>query len=183
MKIKAEIHVIQKSNRKNYTKTDLPVVTWFSTRLLLIISVINQWHTQQVDFMQPHSLIEHELYINLPKWIETKTGNGKTHSLKLIRNLYRNKLSVWLWKKYLTNKLITVAFKQSAIKKRVLFQGHTIFAFYVNDFIFYGPCKGKIDKSIHDTKKTVLYIEYKREIENYLRINVYFLPDGRIKIY
>ena len=69
------IHSGQKEYGRNYTKTYSPVVTWFYTRLLSILSVINQWHTQKVDFViaYPQSPIDKDLYMRLIKGIYTKT--------------------------------------------------------------------------------------------------------------
>jgi hypothetical protein len=60
------------------------VVTWFSIRLLLVLSILNKWYTRQVDFIlaYPQADIEFDMYMDLPKGIETKYGNGKTHVLK-----------------------------------------------------------------------------------------------------
>jgi hypothetical protein len=56
-----------------------PVVTWFSLRTLLTLALLNNWHTQQIDFVQAYTQapIEFDLYMELPKGIETKDGNRK----------------------------------------------------------------------------------------------------------
>ena len=60
----------------------------------------------------PQALIEHDLYINLLKGIETRTVNLKTNVLKLIRNLYNQKQLRQVWNKYLTEKLLAIGFRQ-----------------------------------------------------------------------
>ena len=56
---------------------------WFFIRLLLVFSVINQWHTRQVELFiaYPKSLIEHNMYMKFPKLIDTNTGKLKPHML------------------------------------------------------------------------------------------------------
>ena len=92
------------------------MVTWFSIRLLIIISEIRIWLTLQVDFVlaYPQSPTENDLYMKFPKETEKMTGNGKTHVMKFILNLYVKKAGR-VWNKYLTNKLLTIRFEKSAI--------------------------------------------------------------------
>jgi Reverse transcriptase (RNA-dependent DNA polymerase) len=77
----------------NYFVTYPPVVNWFSIQLMLVLSILNRWHTRQVDFIQayPQAEIEYDLYMELPKGIQTKHGDGKTHVLKLLKNRYGQK--------------------------------------------------------------------------------------------
>jgi hypothetical protein len=51
-----------------------PVVTWFSIRLLLVLSILNNWHTRQVDFVLAYTQadIKFNMYMELPMGIETK---------------------------------------------------------------------------------------------------------------
>jgi hypothetical protein len=55
-----------------------PVVTWFLIWLLLVLSILNKWYTRQVDFIlaYPQADIEFNMYMDLPKGIETKHGSG-----------------------------------------------------------------------------------------------------------
>ena len=102
---------------KNYTKIYSLVVTWFSIGLIFILSVINRWHTQQVDFLlaYPRAPIEHNLYMRLPTVIDINTGNEEMHMLKLINNLYIQKQAGIVCNNYLTNNLLIIGFKTSAI--------------------------------------------------------------------
>jgi hypothetical protein len=62
----------------NYFKMYAPVVTWFLIQLLLVLSIFNKWYTRQVDFIlaYPQADIEFNMYMDLPKGIETKHGSG-----------------------------------------------------------------------------------------------------------
>ena len=48
---------------KHYELTYSPVVRWFSVRLLLTLSIVNGWHTTQIDYVlaYPQAPIEREL--------------------------------------------------------------------------------------------------------------------------
>jgi hypothetical protein len=66
---------------ENYFKTFALVVTWFSIQLLLVLLILNKWHTRQVNFVLAYTQadIEFDMYMELSAGIETKHGNGKTH--------------------------------------------------------------------------------------------------------
>ena len=94
-KYKAQLNVrgVQKNHGNSYTNIYSSLVSWLSILLLLILLVVNLWHTRQVEFViaHPWAPIKHDLYIKISKGIETNKGNIKTHVLKLIKNLYRQK--------------------------------------------------------------------------------------------
>ena len=49
---------------KHYELTYAPVVRWVSVRLMLVLSIVNKWHTTQIDYVlaYPQAPIE-EIYI------------------------------------------------------------------------------------------------------------------------
>ena len=151
--------------------------------MFLILSVINQAHTQQVDFVLAYQQapIEHELYMRLPKGINTKTGNRKAHVLKFINNLYGQNQAGQGHNKYLMGKILTIGFIKSYIDKCIFYQGRAIFACYVGNGIFSGPYKQEIDQAIKGIKATGLDGEDKGDIEDYLGVNVKHLQYGQIK--
>ena len=54
---------------EHYDQTYAPVASWNSIRQLLILSIINKWHTTQLDYVQtfPQAPVERELYMQIPK--------------------------------------------------------------------------------------------------------------------
>eukprot|EP00957_Ditylum_brightwellii_P163315 12434992-Ditylum_brightwellii.AAC.3 len=107
----------QQQKGVNYWETYTPVVTWFAVCLLLVLSLLHNWQTRQVDFITayPQTPIECDLWMHLPAGIETKHGNSKTHVLKLEKNLYGQKQTDQVWNQYLTQKLLAIRFKQSKV--------------------------------------------------------------------
>jgi hypothetical protein len=53
----------------NYYETDAPVMTWFLTRLLIVIGIIFGWALCQVDYIMayPQASIECDMYMELPQ--------------------------------------------------------------------------------------------------------------------
>jgi hypothetical protein len=78
-KARLNVHGGKQAYGKNYFEMYAPVVTWFSIRLLLVLSILNNWHTRQVDFVLAYTQadIEFDMYMELPMGIETKYSNGK----------------------------------------------------------------------------------------------------------
>eukprot|EP00957_Ditylum_brightwellii_P143510 10932990-Ditylum_brightwellii.AAC.1 len=89
-KAQVNVHGSQQQKRINYWETYTPVVTHFAVRLLLVLSLLHNWQTRQVDFVTayPQAPIECDLWMCLPLGIETRHGNSKTHMLMLEKNLY-----------------------------------------------------------------------------------------------
>ncbi len=63
----------------------------------------------------PQAPIETDMYMELPKGIETKHGNSKDHVLKLLQKIYGQKQAGWVWNHHLTAKLLEIGFTQSLI--------------------------------------------------------------------
>jgi hypothetical protein len=61
-----------------YYETYMPVVTWFTIRLLITFGIIFHWALHQVDFVMayPQAPIEEDIYMELPQGIDTATGNS-----------------------------------------------------------------------------------------------------------
>jgi hypothetical protein len=73
-KARLNVHGGKQVYGKNYFEMYAPVVTWFSIRLLLVLSILNNWHTRQVDFVLAYTQadIKFNMYMELPMGIETK---------------------------------------------------------------------------------------------------------------
>ena len=129
---------------KKCTETYSPVVTWFYIKLMLNISVVKQWHTLHVDLVIAYqqALVEHDLYMSLPKSTDMITGKGKTYVLKLINNLCGQNQDRRACIKCLRKKLLLIGFKQSYIDACIFFWKHTISRFYMDDEIYLVPYNG-----------------------------------------
>jgi hypothetical protein len=182
-KARLNVHGGKQVYGENYFETFAPVVTWFSIRLLLVLSILNKWHTRQVDFILAYTQadIEFNMYMELPAGIETKYGNGKTHVLKLLKNLYGQKQAGRVWNQHLTKGLKQLGFKQSNVDECVFFCGTVIFIVYTDDGIFASPDSKEVDKAINDMEK-LFNINDQSDLKDYLGVNVEKLPNGDIKL-
>jgi hypothetical protein len=151
-KARLNIHGGQQEYGVHYTDTYSPVVNWFSVRLVTILSIINKWHTRQIDFVlaYPQAPLPYDNYMKLPQGIQTTHGNGDTHVLKLHKNIYGGRNSGRIWNEYLKAGLLAIGFTQSAVDECVFYRGKVIFLCYVDDGIFASPNPKDIDKAIAD---------------------------------
>ena len=172
-KARLNIHGGKQVYGVNYTDTFSPVVNWITVRLILILSLIHQWKTRQVDFVLafPQADIECPMFMELPPGIEMK-GSRKTHVLQLIKNLYGQKQAGRVWNKHLHSKLVQIGFRQSKYNKCLYVRGKTLFAVYVDDGIFASPSDDEITKAIADLRSLQCDIEDQGDIEDYLGVNV-----------
>jgi hypothetical protein len=134
------------------------VVNWFSIRLTLVLSLIYQWKTRQIDFVLafPQADVECELYMELPRGLIFDGCHRDTHCLILLKNLYGQKQAGHVWHEYLVEGLIEGHFKQSIVDNCVFYKGSTMLLVYVDDAIIWGPSSKVIDKSLHPSRKTMM---------------------------
>ena len=92
-KVRLKVHGGQQEKGVNYEETYSPVAIWTSIRTLLILSVLNKWHTRHVDFVLafPQAPFEYELFMKFLPGIKIKGVSNRTHCLQLLRNLYGQK--------------------------------------------------------------------------------------------
>eukprot|EP00957_Ditylum_brightwellii_P149388 11378218-Ditylum_brightwellii.AAC.1 len=57
-----------------------------------------------------------------------------------------------------------------------------MFLCYVNDGIFAGPSSEEINGTIKQLRKQYFKVEDKGTMQDYLGINIKFLPDGKIRL-
>ncbi len=106
-KARLNLHGGKQEFGTNYYETYVPVVTWFTIRLLIVFVILINWALRQVDFVlaYPHAPIEMDMYMELPTDIHTKHGTSKDHVLKQLANIYRQKQASCMWNSYLVTKL------------------------------------------------------------------------------
>jgi hypothetical protein len=91
------------------------VVTWAEIRVLLVLVVMFDWYTTQIDFVlaYPQADVECDLYMQIHKDFTIDGHTRTTHALKLIKNLYGQKKAGRVWNKYLHNSLLDMGWRQS----------------------------------------------------------------------
>jgi hypothetical protein len=158
----------------NYFETYAPVVTWFAIRLIIIMAILFTLSLRQIDFVQayPQAPIETDMYMELPKGIETRHGSSKDHVLMLLSNLYGQKQAGRVWNSYLVEKLRSIGFQPSLIDECVFFRDDIIFIVYVDDGIFLGPNDQSLNNVIHEISAAGLDIEDQGHPADYVGVTI-----------
>ena len=170
---------------KHYELTYAPVVKWYSIRLVLALTLVNGWYTQQIDYVlaYPQAPIEREIYMKIPRGMEIEGRNKEDYVLKLHRNIYGQKQAGRVWYKYLTRKLIEeVGFEKSEVDECVFTRGGVIYLLYTDDSIIAGVHKEQVENAIRDIEAAGLKITREGDVQDFLGINIKKLSKTKIKM-
>lgn len=188
-KARLNMHGGQQVKGIHYDETYSPVVQWSSVRIALILTILQGWASRQIDFVLafPQADITHDNYMRLPKGVKTIYGDGKSHVLKIKKNLYGGKNAGKIWYDHLCEALTNIGFVKSEADNCVFYRRGVIFMFYVDDGLFFAKDNKDIDKAIRDLRnarkaKRKLILEDQGDIKDYLGINFERTPDGKVKL-
>ena len=176
----------------DYFESFAPVVSWKTVRLLLILSVILNLESSQVDYLAAfcQAPIDTEVYIDLPRgWhklnemglpIKFKEG----HVLKLQRSLYGLVQSPKNFFAHLKTTLLSeeVGFKQSEYDPCLFFSGSVICLVYVDDCLFFSPSQKDIDLAIERIKAAGMDLSKEDNAAGFLGVNIEKNPDGTVTL-
>ena len=179
-KARLNLHGKMQAYGMNYYETYVPVVTWFSIRLLIVIGILFGWALCQCDFVMayPQASIECDLYMELPQGIQTSEGDSKDHVLKLLKNIYGQKQAGRVWSEFLIDKLTSIGFKASLIDDCVFYRNNIIFMVYVDDGIFLGKDDEQLKAVIQKIQAIGLNIEDQGRPADYVGINIKKMKNG-----
>ena len=150
------------------------MATWPTIRLVLILALLNQWETRQLDFVLAYTQadVECELYMTIPNGFQVAEGNGKDYVLQLKKNLFGQRQAGRVWNKHLVQALMTVGFKQSSIDEFLFYKGSIMFALYTDDSILTGPDPSELDQTIQRMMEAGLNITVEGNISDFLGVQI-----------
>jgi len=83
-----------------------------------MLTMIQDWHTHQLDFFlaYPQAEVEGDIYMKLPKGFSLSGGrSSKTHVLKLLKNINGLKQASRVWNVHLHKGLVELGYQQSKL--------------------------------------------------------------------
>ena len=92
-------------NNKNYWDIYYPVITWTAIRILLIYSLLNDWHTKQFDLILVYSQTVTDPNTNIYLDLSRDCHYDGDVVLKLKQNIYEQKQTGRVWSKKLDSAL------------------------------------------------------------------------------
>ena len=167
----------------DYELTYAPVVRWSSIRLALILSILNDWHTVQLDYVHafPQAPVEKEIHMKIPAGIQLVDGNNKDFCLKMHRNIYGQRQAGRVWNKYLHRILVEeLKFEQSKIDECVYYRGGLIYLLYTDDSILASKDKSEIEVAIQDIERAGLKITIEGSLKDFLGVNISAREGGEV---
>jgi hypothetical protein len=180
-KARLNIHGGQQELGINYWETYAPVVTWAAIRLILVLVLLYNWYTLQIDFVlaYPQADVECEMYMKIPKGFEIDGKTNKTHVLKLLKNLYGQKQAGRVWNQHLHKALIELGWKRSKADDCLYYKGNVLFVVYVDDGILVSPNQDNINKELKLIQER-LNISVEGTLSDYVGVNIERTEDGKI---
>jgi Reverse transcriptase (RNA-dependent DNA polymerase) len=189
-KARLNIHGGKQTHGVNYWETYAPVIGWTTIRLYLILALLNERKTRQIDFVlaYPQADIECDLYMEIPRGFEFH-GSRKTHCLLLKKNLYGQKQAGRVWNQYLHDGLIARGFQQSSVDMCLYYNRkyNVNLLIYTDDGILTGDSDQDIDRVINLLQQPVsdhraFNITDEGTLEDYLGVTVEHASDGSFKL-
>ena len=139
----------------NYWETYSPVATWASIRFILVLTLIHNWKTRQIDYVQAYTQADvplDNLYVKVPRGVEVENGKSEDYVMKVNKNVYGTHQAGRVWNKHLVDKLKSIGFTQSKIDECVFYRNRSIYVLYTDDSILVGPDENELDAIVSDMK-------------------------------
>ena len=135
-KSRLNVHGGQTKQGVQYWDTFVPVVQWFTVRILLLLSIIKQLNTRSIDFVLafPQAEINVDVFMRLPFGFESPSDD-QLYVLRLKKNIYGLKdASKTFWDKLQTTQLQPkYGFHQSQVDPCLFFRENLVIVTYVDD--------------------------------------------------
>ena len=161
----------------DYFDTYAPVVSWTTVRLLLVLSIILNLSSKQVDYTAAfvQAPVQDNIYVELPRGYKQK---GKV--LKLKRSLYGLRQSPRNWFAHLKKGLLKQGFKQSLSDPCLFLHPKVICLTYVDDCLFFARDPKDIDIMITNLRKDNFILQVEEDCAGYLGVLISHQNDGSI---
>ena len=167
---------------EHYNQLYVPVASWSSIRLALVIATANDWVSTLVDYVMafPQAPSERMVYMEIPSGYDIGEGKSKKdYTLLLHGNVYGQKQAARVWYKYLESRLVQQAgFTKSKVDDCIFYQGNIMYILYTDDSVLFGPTQKEIDSCIEDIKAAGLKITVEGDMKDFLGVNIKRRSDG-----
>ena len=159
----------------DFSATYSPTASWPAVRLLLALTLVNNWYTRQIDFVQafPQAPLTSPQYMKLPKGIHVEgVDDPRDYVLEVLRNMCGGKDAGRNWHLYLKGKLESIGFQRSAFDECVFYRGTCMYVLYTDDSILAGPSEEELEQAIQDIRSTQLEITEEGSVADFLGVNI-----------
>ena len=141
----------------DYWEIYAPVVNWLSVRTLLILSVIDSYHSRSIHFVLafPQAKLDYNVFMEFPTGMNCGEGSRKQYVLKLDKNLYGLKHAASNWFDMLSKGLTGSKLKLTSpeIDPCVFYRKNAIILTYVDDCIIFSKDLSVINETVKVLKE------------------------------
>ncbi len=182
-KARINIDVSKQVKGVHYEQTYSPVVAWSTTRFFLIQSLLQKWHTKQLDFVLafPQAKVERDLYMDIPKGVQLQGADRSKYVLQLVKNLYGQKQAGRVWYQHLVRGLQEIGFTRSKVDECVFYYKQSVLLIYVDDSILMGPNAAELEYLVKQMSKR-FEIQEEGSLGDFLGIQIAREPDGNLTL-
>ncbi len=174
----------------DFFDTFAPVVSWSTVRLLLILSIVLNLKTTQVDYTAAfcQAPIDSEVYISQPRGWQQLNKLGlpvefkPDHVLRLNRSVYGLRQSPKNFFEHLKGKLLEYGFTQSVHDPCLFISKTVICLVYVDDCLFFSPDQSEIDAWIEMIRKVGMNLNVEDDVAGFLGVLLTRNEDGTISL-
>ena len=167
-----------------------PVVSWTTVRLLLILSILLNLKSIQVDYTSAfcQAKIEEDVFIRPPRGWETLNRMGlerpfkPNHVLKLKRCLYGLRQSPKNFYEHLKERLESIGFAQSKCDPCLFIRNGVVCLVYVDDCLLFGKTQQELDQSIQDIKDAEMELTVEDDVAGFLGVLLKKNGDGTVTL-
>ena len=167
-----------------------PVVAWSTVRTMLILSVILNLQTVQVDYTSAfcQAPVKEDVYVSLPRGWKTlnqmglQAGFEEDCVMKLKRSLYGLKQSPKNFYDHLKERLESIGFEQSKCDPCLFLKGDVTCLVYVDDCLFFSSTKDLLDETIQDLKDADMELNREDDVAGFLGVLLKRNEDGTVTL-
>ena len=159
----------------DYDQTYSPTASWPAIRLQLALTLVNNWYTKQIDYVQafPQAPIQIKQYMKIPKGIHIEGVDDPSEwVLELHKNVYGGKAAGRQWYLYLKEKLESIGFERSSFDECVFYKGQCMYVLYTDDSILAGPDEEELNNIIKEIEAAKLGVTDEGDLSDFLGVHI-----------
>ena len=163
----------------DFFDTYSPVVKWTTIRTMLVLTVLLELKSKQVDYTAAflHAPVTEVIFVEMPRAYKIP---GKV--LKLKRSLYDLKQSPRNFFLHLKQGLLDQGFVQSTSDECLFLHSKIIALVYVDDCLFFSPNEQDILEMIKNLKLANHHFEIENDVAGYLGVSIVHHNNGSIEL-
>jgi len=178
----------------NFWETYAPVVSWRTTRLILVLSLLSGLKSHQVDYVSAYTQapLDCELFMNIPPSFvvanntlvfttSSTKGNSHDYVLHLKKNVYGLRQAGNNWFHELCSSLLALGFHQSKNDPCLFIRNNCLIIVYVDDCLLFAKTDDILD-SIISTLKANFNLTSQGDVGAFLGIDIKHTPDGNLEL-